>query len=72
MLSPHWGLGLLQILVLVMHIFLKLEKPKMYGDEGHPKDLLGEEKYDNDSSIHFHLTFSGPTSSYARWSIPLF
>jgi len=45
--------------------------PKMFGDEGHPKDLLGEEKYDNDSSIQFHLTFSGPTSSYARWSIPM-
>lgn len=43
----------------------------MFGDEGHPKDLLGEEKYDNDSSIQFHLTFSGPTSSYARWSIPM-
>jgi len=41
----------------------------MFGDEGHPKDLLGD-KYNNDSSIQFHLTFSGPTSSYTRWSIP--
>jgi hypothetical protein len=46
--------------------------PKMFGDESHPKDLLGEEKYDNDSSIQFHLTFSSPTSSYARWGIPLY
>lgn len=61
--------SLLQILVLVMQIIFEAWIPKMFGDEGHPKDLLGD-KYNNDSSIQFHLTFSGPTSSYTRWSIP--